>query len=99
MKRQTHLAAARVHGRRAAFEMRRAAADAALYWVLGHKDRIAKFRRAVKGTRGERTFNTLLDAIREEATSLRRRAAPKRKLHRSRRRRTAKFAIGRATFF
>jgi len=99
MKRQTHLAAARVHGRRAASELRRAAADSALHWVLGHKDRIAKFRRAVKGTRAERPFNTLMETIRDEATALPRRAAPKRKPHRSRRRKVAKFSFVPSSMF
>jgi len=98
MKRQTHLTAARAHGLKAASELRRAAADSALFWVLGHKNRIAQFRRAVKGTRAERPIETLLDAIREGATPLRHRA-PKRRRHVARRRKTTSFSFRAPSIF
>jgi hypothetical protein len=86
-KRTSHLGAARAHGRKAVNELRHMTADSALFWVLAHKDRVAKFRRAVKGTRAAKPFDQLLTIIREEATALPRRA-PKRKAVRARRRRT-----------
>ena len=88
-KRNSHLGAARVHGRRAVTELRRMTADSALFWVLAHKDRVAKFRRAVKGTRAARPFDKLLTLIRDEATPLARPAPRKRKATRVRHRRTA----------
>ena len=78
-KRNSHLGAARVHGRRAITELRHMTADSALFWVLGHKRRVAEFRRAVKGTRAARPFDKLLTMIREEATALPRPAPRKRK--------------------
>lgn len=87
-KRKTHLGAARAHGRRAIAELRHMTADSALYWVLAHKDRVAQFRRSVRGTRAARPLEKLLTAIRAEATALPPRPAPrKRKVVRARRRR------------
>lgn len=88
-KRKSHLAAAQVHGRRAVSELRHMTADSALYWVLSHKDRIAKFRRSVKGTRVAKPFDKLLTIIRSEATPLARPAPRKGKVARARRRRPA----------
>lgn len=87
-KRETHLAAARKHGRTALAELRHMTADSALYWVLSHRGRVAQFRRAVKGTRVEKALDQLLARLRAEATPLPRRA-PKRKARRARRRRRA----------
>jgi hypothetical protein len=102
MTRKTHLAAARGHGRRAVKELRHAAADSALHWILSHKGRVAQFRRAVKGTRAAKAVDTLLQQIREDATRIRskgtgsrRRAATRRSAARRRaaaRRRTARAA-------
>lgn len=84
MKRQTHLTAARRHGRQALAELRHMTADSALYWVLGHKDRVTQFKRAIKGTRAAKPFETLLTRIRGEATALarpaRRRVAKRRRM-------------------
>jgi hypothetical protein len=90
-KRETHLGAARIHGRKAINELRHMTADSALYWVLAHKSRVAGFRRAVKGTRAARPFDKLLKLVREEATTLPRPAPRKRKAIRSRRRGTRRF--------
>lgn len=76
-KRKTHLIAAKRHGQRAVAELRHMSADSALYWVLGHKARVAQFRRAIKGTAAARSFERLLALIREEATPLPR--APRRR--------------------
>jgi len=98
--RKTHLGAARSHGRRALKQLRLAAADSALYWVLSHRDRVAKFRRAVKGTPAAKAVDQLLGTIRDEATPLPARRAPKaRRVHRRRRTAVARyfaqpFAIG-----
>lgn len=89
-KRKTHLVAAKQHGQRAVTELRRMTADSALHWVLGHKDRVAKFRRAVKGTRAAQPFNQLLTLIRQEASALPRPAPRKRKPVRIQRRRTSR---------
>jgi len=86
-KRKSHLGAARVHGRRAVTELRHMTADSALYWVLAHKDRIAQFRRSVKGTRVAKPFDKLLTIIRSEATPLARPAPRKARVVRARRRR------------
>jgi len=83
-KRETHLGAARKHGRVALSELRHMTADSALYWVLAHKTRVAQFRRAVKGTRAAKTLDQLLARLRAEATALPRRRA--RKAVRARRR-------------
>ena len=88
-KRKTHLGAAKQHGRKAILELRHMTADSALYWVLSHKRRVADFRRAVKGTRAAKPFDKLLTAIREEATTMPRRATRRRKAVRARRRRSA----------
>lgn len=85
-KRETHLGAARKHGRIAITELRHMTADSALYWVLSHRGRVAQFRRTIKGTRAEKALDQLLARIRAEATPLPRRAA-KRKPQRARRRR------------
>lgn len=78
-KRKSHLGAARSHGRRAMTELRHMTADSALYWVLAHKDRVAKFRRAVKGTGAAKPLDRLLTLIREEASALPRATPRKRK--------------------
>ena len=46
-KRESHLGAARKHGRKAIAELRQMTADSALYWVLSHRRRVAEFRRLV----------------------------------------------------
>ena len=86
-KRETHLGAARKHGRVALTELRRMTADSALYWVLSHRTRVAQFRRALKGTRARQAFDQLLQRLRTEATPLPRRR--KHKVVRARRRRRA----------
>lgn len=83
-KRETHLGAARKHGRIAMSELRHMTADSALYWVLSHRARVAQFRRAVKGTRAEKALDQLLIRLRAEATPLARRRP--RKVTRARRR-------------
>lgn len=83
-KRETHLGAARKHGRLALGELRHMTADSALYWVLSHRTRVAQFRRAVKGTRAEKALDQLLTRLRAEATKLPRRRP--RKVARVRRR-------------
>lgn len=88
-KRISHLSAAGRHGRRALTELRRASADSALYWVLAHRDRVARFRRAVKGTRAAKPFDQLLQVIRDEATAPRKPVARKRKGVRAKARRRA----------
>jgi len=96
-KPKSHLGAARVHGRKAVTELRHMTADSALYWVLSHKDRVAKFRRAVAGTRAAKPFDQLLTIIRDEATPLPRPAPRKRRAVRARRQRAAtlpSFMIG-----
>ena len=45
-KSETHLGAARRHGRKALGELRRMTADSALYWVLAHRSRVAQFKRS-----------------------------------------------------
>jgi len=90
-KRETHLGAARIHGRKAINELRHMTADSALYWVLAHKSRVAGFRRAVKGTRAAKPFDKLLAMVRKEASALPRPAPRKRKAVRSRRRGTRRF--------
>ena len=82
--RETHLGAARKHGRVALSELRHMTADSALYWVLSHRARVAQFRRAVKGTRAAKTLDQLLARLRAEATKLPRRRP--RKVTRVRRR-------------
>jgi hypothetical protein len=89
-KRKSHLGAAKVHGRKAVAELRHMTADSALHWVLAHKDRVAKFRRAVKGTRAAKPFDKLLTIIRAEASELPRRTPRRRKAVRARRSRTAR---------
>ena len=84
-KRETHLGAARKHGRVAITELRHMTADSALYWVLAHRARVAQFRRAIKGTRAAKAFDQLIERIRAEATTLPRRR--RRKVVRARRRR------------
>lgn len=91
--RNPRLAAARRHGERALSELRHLSADAALYWVLSHRTRVAQLRKAVKGTRAAPAFDALLAAIREESSAVKparaKRAAPVR--HRAAaRRRTAR---------
>jgi hypothetical protein len=83
-KRESHLAAARTHGRVAFTELRHMTADAALYWVLSHRTRVAQFRRAVKGTPAAKALDQMLARLRAEATELPRRTA-KRKPRRARR--------------
>jgi hypothetical protein len=78
-KRETHLGAARAHGRRAFNELRHMTADSALHWILSHRGRVAQFRRAVRGTRAARPFEQLLKQVREQATALPRPVARKRK--------------------
>jgi hypothetical protein len=97
-RRETHLKAAKKHGRKAVAELRHMTADSALHWVLSHKSRVAQFRRAVKGTRAQRPLDRLLALIREEATATpKRRARPaprrarKRKPARAARRRSSRF--------
>lgn len=68
--RRARLAAARRHGRRALTEIRHLSADAALHWVLSHRTRVARFRRAVSGTRAAPVLDALLAAIHAEATAL-----------------------------
>lgn len=87
-KRESHLGAARKHGRAAFRELRRMTADSTLYWVLSHRSRVAQFRRTIKGTRAEKALDQLLARLRAEATALPRRA-PKRKARRAQRRRRA----------
>lgn len=77
-KTETHLGAARRHGRKALNELRHMTADSALFWVLGHRARVAQFKRAIAGTRAEVPFKRLLEAIRLEATTLQR-PAPRRR--------------------
>lgn len=77
--RNSHLGAAKAHGRKAITELRRMTADSALFWVLAHKDRVAKFRRAVKGTGAAKPFDKLLTLIRAEASDMPRRPAPRRR--------------------
>jgi hypothetical protein len=104
-KRNTHLGAARRHGRKAATELRRMTADSALHWILAHKARVAQFRRAIKGTRAASPFDQLLAAIRDEATTLRARKPRRARRATSRksvRRRRAGWAFARpayGTFF
>lgn len=86
-KRESHLGAARKHGRKAMAELRHMTADSALYWVLSHRRRVAEFRRSVKGTRAAKPLDQLLALIREEASALPRPASRKRKPVRARRRR------------
>jgi len=90
-KRETHLGAARKHGRIALAELRHMTADSTLYWVLSHRARVAQFRRAVKGTRAEKVLDQLLARLRTEATPLPRR---RRKVVRARRR-TRRVNVGR----
>ena len=90
-KRESHLGAARAHGRRALSELRHMTADSALYWVLSHRSRVAQFRRAVRGTRAARPFEQLLKRVREQATALPRPVTRKRKT--SARRRKARGRI------
>lgn len=85
MSKRNHLGAAKVHGRKAINELRHMTADSALYWVLAHKDRVAKFRRAVKGTRVAKPFDKLLTMIRDGASEMPRRAPRRRKAARTRR--------------
>ena len=87
-KRENHLGAARKHGRKAVTELRHMTADSALFWVLSHRNRVAGFRRAVKGTAAAKPFDQLLQVIRDVATALPR-PAPKRKPVRARRHRKA----------
>lgn len=47
--------------------LRQKAADAALHWVMSHQDRVAAFRRSVKGTPLEKAVSGLLDLIKSEA--------------------------------
>lgn len=81
----THLGAAKRHGRKAVAELRHMTADSALYWVLAHKTRVAQFRRAVKGTRAAKPFDQLLAMIRDQATPIARPAPRRRKAVRRRR--------------
>ena len=85
--RKTRLAAARRHGQRAVTELRHLSADAALYWVLSHRARVAQFRRAVKGTAAAPAVDRLLAVIRDEATRLQppRSQTPPRRSRRARR--------------
>ena len=83
-KRESHLGAARAHGRRALNELRHMTADSALYWILSHRGRVAQFRRAVRGTRAARPFEQLLQRVREQATALPRPVVRKRKTARRR---------------
>lgn len=80
-KRETHLGAAKKHGRRAVTELRRMTADSALHWVLAHKSRVAQFRRSIKSSRAAKPFDQLLALVRHEASALSRpaRRKPKRK--------------------
>lgn len=78
-KRESHLGAARKHGRKAIAELRHMTADSALYWVLSHRRRVAEFRRSVKGTRAAKPLEQLLAMIREEASPLPRSISRKRK--------------------
>lgn len=98
-KRETHLGAAKKHGRRAVTELRRMTADSALHWVLAHKSRIAQFRRSVKDTRAAKPFDQLLALVRHEASALSRPAPrkPKRKPARTQHRRAARSWIERVT--
>ena len=89
-KTETHLGAAKRHGRKAFTELRRMTADSALYWVLAHRSRVAQFKRAIAGTRAEVPFKRLLDAIRGEASALERPTPRRRKATRTRRRRQAR---------
>jgi hypothetical protein len=92
--RKSHLGAAQVHGRKAIRELRHMTADSALFWVLSHKDRVAKFRRSVAGTRAAKPFDQLLALIRKEATALKRPAPRRRNAVRARRtRRERRFPI------
>jgi hypothetical protein len=91
-KRESHLGAARKHGRVALNELRHMTADSALYWVLSHRTRVAQFRRSVRGTRAEKVLDQLLQRLRAEATPLPRRR--KRKVVRARRR-SRRVGVGR----
>lgn len=90
-KPESHLGAARAHGRRALNELRHMTADSALYWILSHRGRVAQFRRAVRGTRAARQFEQLLQQVREQATALPRPVARKRKATRRRSVRRTRF--------
>ena len=92
-KTETHLGAARRHGRKALGELRRMTADSALYWVLAHRSRVAQFKRSIAGTRAEVPFKRLLEAIRVEASTLKRPAPRRRKATRVRRRQRARRAL------
>jgi hypothetical protein len=89
-KRETHLGAARKHGRVALTELRQMTADSALHWILSHRTRVAQFRRAIKGTSAAKAFDQLLQRIRTQATPLAR--PPRRKAVRTRRHRRAPLA-------
>jgi len=78
-KTDTHLGAARRHGRKALNELRHMTADSALFWVLGHRSRVAQFKRSIAGTRAEVPFKRLLERIRTEASALQKSAAPRRR--------------------
>lgn len=67
-KRDTHLDAARKHGRVALTELRQMTADSALHWILAHRAHVAQFRRALKGTSAAKAFDQLLQRIRTQAT-------------------------------
>lgn len=93
-RRKTHLGAAKQHGRKAVAELRHMTADSALHWVLSHNDRVAKFRRAVAGTRAAKPLAQLLTLIRAESTPIARPAPRKRKaVHRRRRSRAFPFPV------
>lgn len=78
---KTRLDAAKRHGTRALSELRHLSADAALYWVLSHKARVAQFRRSVRGTPAESVVERLLGYIKDESTVL---DAPRRRARRPR---------------
>lgn len=89
-KTESHLGAARRHGQKAISELRHMTADSALYWVLAHRSRVAQFKRSIAGTRAEKPFKRLLEAIRAEASTLERPTRRRRKATRVRRRRQAR---------
>lgn len=87
MSRKNHLDAARLHRNRALTELRRLAADSALYWILSHRERVSKFRRAIRNTRAAAPFQRVLAEIRKEATAL---PKPARKVRKAHKRRSAR---------
>jgi hypothetical protein len=61
--------------------LRAKAADAALHWVISHKDRVNAFRSSVKGTPVAKAVDMLIDVLRKNSSksSARRKPAAKKK--------------------